>query len=669
MIITFKKLSSRERNIMEQHKSQSTAEPATAPVVRLYNNAEDFLDHPSEKNSSSVKEVIIDTEHSDDVSSLTLRLDESRRQHVPVSTPQSNEGVTNISKKEYKIVRRSEYEIFDVNGLHCLVIEIEYSDGAIESRREIIDEGDGSSEDWFVSSSRSLTSLEKEKRKATAGPFYKSRRFLQISIVLLCIFCAVPTIVLIVLKQTEKNKNDTAVNLKSTTSLRPVQPSLQPSLYPSLYPSQPPSNLPSFLPSASPSDHPSLYPSSRPTMQNYELGGKVYGGGADYLYGFSVSLSPDGQTLAIASPHSSMNGQKSGHVQVYKLISESNGQNGKTNIESIEPIGNVLYGDSRFDFFGESVSLSENGRILAIGAKNGDQNGPNSGTVKVFIFHNDKWIPLGRSLGGQGNGNWFGESVSLSSDGLTVAVGAPLGNSATVSNSGHVLVFTYVLNEWVQKGPRIDGKDKFDTFGTTVSISSNGTIIAIGGPSHDHNAVDTGFVQIYSYHALNDTWFQLGQDIYGDSTGNKIGKSLSLSSNGNVVAFGAAEPTHQSSYVRAYSYQSHNNTWVQLGSNIIEEHTGDSTSTAVSLSYDGYTLAIGAPSNNGQGYVRVYEYTDDQTWRQRGDALYGSSSSSFGSSVSLSSTGDVLAAGAPWHSNSTSNIFRIGLTAVYSYDL
>lgn len=86
-------------------------------------------------------------------------------------------------------------------------------------------------------------------------------------------------------------------------------------------------------------------------------------------------------------------------------------------------------GLARGDEYGNSLALSEDGQIVAIGATQTKTTHANSyGYVRVFryITNEDRWVQLGSTLHGLAVGDRFGASVSLSSDGCTLAVGAPL---------------------------------------------------------------------------------------------------------------------------------------------------------------------------------------------------------------------------------------------------
>jgi len=86
------------------------------------------------------------------------------------------------------------------------------------------------------------------------------------------------------------------------------------------------------------------------------------------------------------------------------------------------------------------VSLSSDGTIVAIGAKNNDGNGDSSGHVRVYQYVVSGWVKMGADIDGEGVTDFSGHSVSLSSDGSIVAIGA-IENDGNGSNSGHVRLY------------------------------------------------------------------------------------------------------------------------------------------------------------------------------------------------------------------------------------
>ena len=110
------------------------------------------------------------------------------------------------------------------------------------------------------------------------------------------------------------------------------------------------------------------------------------------------------------------------------------------------------------------------------------------------------WTQLGGDIDGEAFGDYSGHSVSFSSDGKTVAIGA-IYNDGAGSNAGHVRVFTFNSsnNQWTQLGGDIDGKAPGDFSGWIVSISSDGKTVAIGAPYNDVAGIDAGHVRVYSF--------------------------------------------------------------------------------------------------------------------------------------------------------------------------
>jgi hypothetical protein len=78
--------------------------------------------------------------------------------------------------------------------------------------------------------------------------------------------------------------------------------------------------------------------------------------------------------------------------------------------------------------------------VVAIGADANDGNGNDSGHVRVYNTDGTTWTQVGADIDGEAADDRSGRSVSLSADGTVVAIGAT-NNSGNGSNSGHVRVF------------------------------------------------------------------------------------------------------------------------------------------------------------------------------------------------------------------------------------
>jgi len=213
-------------------------------------------------------------------------------------------------------------------------------------------------------------------------------------------------------------------------------------------------------------------------------------------------------------------------------------------------------------------------------------------------------------------GNIFnnsGFSVSLSSDGSIVAIGAPFSNE-NANNSGCVRIYRNVSGIWTQVGANINGEAADDQSGRIVSLSSDGSIVAIGARFNDGNGFNSGHVRVYRN--VSGTWTQVGADINGVAINDRSGWIVSLSSDGSILAIGNYTP-NPGDLGRVRVYRNVSGTWTQVGASIIGEAGSDATGLgdwngySVSLSSDGSIVAIGAPGNDGNGFnsgrVRVYD--------------------------------------------------------------
>ena len=118
----------------------------------------------------------------------------------------------------------------------------------------------------------------------------------------------------------------------------------------------------------------------------------------------------------------------------------------------------------------------------------------------VLAFAGPAWsqIQLGLDIDGEAADDQSGISVSLSSDGRRVAIGANLTDS-NGNDSGHVRVYDWNGTAWTQVGGDIDGEAAGDYSGASVSLSSDGRRVAIGAPANDSNGKDSGHVRVYRF--------------------------------------------------------------------------------------------------------------------------------------------------------------------------
>ncbi|WP_413398016.1 histidine kinase [Microbulbifer sp. 2304DJ12-6] len=393
------------------------------------------------------------------------------------------------------------------------------------------------------------------------------------------------------------------------------------------------------------------------------------------------------------------------------------------------------------DRFGFSVSLSEDGNTLAVGSYgessnatgiDGDQASNDlaeSGAVYVFVRTGTAWAQQAYVKASNTNeADSFGYSVSLSKDGSNLAVGAPSEDSNATGidgdqdnndavNSGAAYVFVRTGTTWTQqtyvKASNTDGDDRF---GMTVNLSGDGNTLAVGaayensdatgidGDQANNDLFDSGAVYVFS--RTGATWAQQAylKASNTDELG-RFGRSISLSDDGNTLAVGAYGDNSdavgidgdQSNYSAFFSgavyvFSRTGASWAQQtyikASNTDEN---DLFGRWVSLSGDGNTLAVGAPregsnaigidgdqANNDlaeSGAVYVFVRTGI-AWAQQAYVKASNTNEAdiFGWSVSLSGDGNALAVGAPDESSNAkgidgdrSNNAAIGSGAVYVF--
>ncbi|MBT4307166.1 MAG: hypothetical protein HOD48_01885, partial [Candidatus Marinimicrobia bacterium] len=333
-----------------------------------------------------------------------------------------------------------------------------------------------------------------------------------------------------------------------------------------------------------------------------QLGADIDGEAAGDLFGGSVSMSHNGNRVAIGAEENDGRTLEEGadrvynnvgHVRVYEYSGGSWSQ-----------LGADIDGKTNGDHTGVSVSMDLDGDRVAIGSPDNGE-----GFVRVYEYSGGSWSQLGADIDGEAAGDLFGISVSLDSDGDRVAIGAEE-NDGGGSNAGHARVYEYSGGSWSQLGADIDGESAGDLFGNAVSIDSLGSHVAIGAEENDGGGSNAGHARVYEY--SSGSWSQLGADIDGESAGDLFGGSVSIDSDGSHVAIGAEENDGAGSnagYVRVLEYNG--TRWREVGYDIDGDGVGDLFGSAVSIDSDGDGVAIGGPGEDAIGYVAIFNPIDN----------------------------------------------------------
>ncbi len=281
------------------------------------------------------------------------------------------------------------------------------------------------------------------------------------------------------------------------------------------------------------------------------------------LFGRSLALSADGNTLAVGAPGEDSNAvgidgnqadnsaYSSGAVYVY----ERDGMN-----VWAQQVYVKASNTGAIDRFGQSVALSGDGSTLVVGAEGEDSNAvgiggnqadnsaQNAGAVYVYerdgmsVWTQQAYVKASNT----GANDRFGASVAMSGDGSILAVGA--------TNAGVVYVYERdAMFVWTQQAEVKASNSGGDRFGTSVALSGDGSTLAVGasreassavglgGNQADNSDFGAGAVYVYERDGMNVWTQQAYVKASNAEADDYFGTSVALSGDGSTLAVGADE--------------------------------------------------------------------------------------------------------------------------------
>ena len=262
-------------------------------------------------------------------------------------------------------------------------------------------------------------------------------------------------------------------------------------------------------------------------------------------------------------------------------------------------LGLDILGEATDNESGQSVSLSSDGSTVAIGARN-DDNGQDAGHVRVFNFElddpaMDSVIPLEYPD--------LAAAIDLSDDGKSLVI-AHNGNSSLVTNE--VWVFDYANGQWSRRGDTV----RVEKFGQDAAISGDGNVIAVGDP-FGANRYGKGWVWGWN----GTAWEQRGNPFQG-GTDSDLMQDAALNGDGSVVSFAEVQYAfNREGRVRAWDWAG--GAWQESFNSV---GPNQHRISAPALSADGQILAHGeSRTDGGVAAVRVYTRNGDSWGRKGGD--------------------------------------------------
>lgn len=315
--------------------------------------------------------------------------------------------------------------------------------------------------------------------------------------------------------------------------------------------------------------------------------------------GFSMDMNADGSRIVLGAPETN---DDDGIVQVFELDENNTWQ----------VVGGTIIPQDKGGQAGVAVSMNSSGDRVAVGAPRA--NGY-KGRVVIYQLVDGSWVRVGQNIDcTEYYSSYSGASISLDGAGDRIVIGGRLGSYYT----GYVKVFDYDASSslWVLNG-YLSGKDYYDRFGNSVDISEDGNRIVIGAYTSDGqvlNRHDAGEFCIMEYNG--STWNMVGQQVIGTADGDQFGDSVSISGDGSIVAIsspGSDDASINSGKVIVYKYSADDDLWMKQD-DLLGECSGDKLGEgggAVALDHDGSHLAVGAQRGGSatyySGMARVYE--------------------------------------------------------------
>jgi hypothetical protein len=280
------------------------------------------------------------------------------------------------------------------------------------------------------------------------------------------------------------------------------------------------------------------------------------------------------------------------------------------------------------DLFGRSVSMSDDGNTAIVGAPYDDTGVTNAGSAYIFTRSGTTWTQQQKIQASDKQADdYFGTSVSISSDGNTAIVGA-YGEDTGATSAGAAYIFTWSGTTWTQQ-QKIQASDKqaSDFFGFSVSISEDGNTAIVGAYGEDTGGSDAGAAYIFT--RSGTSWSEQQKIQASDKqASDQFGRSVSISDDGNTAIVGAyledtgatEEDTGVTDAGSAYIFTRSGTTWTQQRKiQASDKQAYDRFGWSVAISGDGETTIVGAThedtvgaptgaSDTGAAYIYRYNF-------------------------------------------------------------
>lgn len=348
-----------------------------------------------------------------------------------------------------------------------------------------------------------------------------------------------------------------------------------------------------------------------------QIGATLEGEMANDEFGTTVALSANGTRLIVGAPYNNGVGNNSGHARAFE-------RSGNAWVQ----IGADFDAEAAEDRYGMSVAISDNGNRVAIGSYLNDGGGSNSGNVRVYDYTGGTWSQVGADIDGESgaqSGRGSGWAVAMNASGSRIVTGGP----GVGSVNGHVKVYEFIGGTWTQLGPTFAGGAEL---GTAVTMSDDGNRVAFSYPSASGSS-QPGFVVVHDWNGA--TWTQVGATLAGEAISDNFGGALSMSGDGSMLAVGAdGNDGSGTNNGQVRVFRLTGGAWVQVGADLDGVDGGFGHS--VSLSSDG-TRVFSVGTGGGKESAAVHILSGG-TWTKSATPDFGTGGRMGGAAISPDGT-------------------------------
>ena len=352
-----------------------------------------------------------------------------------------------------------------------------------------------------------------------------------------------------------------------------------------------------------------------------------------------------------------------------------------------------LPGDKFQDRAGFHTVVSGDSSTVAVSSPMATGHGKqHTGKVQIYTRNVDNtlgvvWHQMGEDIYGDTAHEQSGYAIALNFRGDTVAIGSPYYNRTSdphddyeqsVPYVGQVRIFVWDpdLGSWNLLGKPIRGTQAAGRCGFSVHMGAMGRNLVLGCPRAKdfvHVRPNAGMVKVMKWLEAEEKWVAKGSPIYGNTTNIMAGIRVSMSGDSNTMAFiapGMDDDDPSPGRVRVFNFDegAEDADWTPMGEPIVNLDPNDLRGRCMYMSRDGLNVAIGSPTKEGGGHVRIYRWSEDEMqWVQRGNPVPGGGSyHSVGTSVAMNTEGNVVAVGSPFNSAKGKTAGRV---RVYRWDV